>query len=90
MARSISSQACTNASGEVDRLEVLRTVFHEVVGHVALSKVLGAEYESFMLSVFEKHAKDRAGMLAFTKEAKILAAEEFLASMIERVTYTFL
>lgn len=27
-------------------------------------------------------------MLAFTKEAKILAAEEFLASMIERVTYS--
>ncbi len=75
-----------DAAGNLDKVELARTVFHEAVGHIALKHILGPAYESFMLSVFKNHV-DPKGELSFTREMKILAAEEFIASMADKISY---
>jgi len=75
-----------DAAGNLDKVELARTVFHEIVGHVALRKILGTEYESFMLSVFKQHV-DPKGQINYSRDMKILAAEEYIASMADKLTY---
>jgi polyhydroxyalkanoate synthesis regulator phasin len=75
-----------DAAGNIDNVELARTVFHEAVGHVALRHILGAEYESFMLSVFRNHV-DPKGELSLTRDMKIQHAEEFIAAMADKISY---
>ena len=75
-----------NATGQIDKVELARTIFHEAVGHVALKTLLGSEYSSFMLSVFNKHI-GKGQVINFNEEMKIDAAEEWIAGMAERISY---
>ena len=74
-----------NAYGQLDTLELVKTLFHELVGHVALPKLLGVEYTGFMESVFRKHIDVNGNLSALSIAEKVRRAEEYVAQMAEQV-----
>jgi len=74
-----------NAYGQLDNLELVKTLFHELVGHVALPKLLGTEYTGFMESVFRKHIDVNGNLSSLSSAEKVRRAEEYVAQMAEQV-----
>lgn len=70
--------------GKLDWNEFGRTVYHEGIGHLGLRKVLGEQYEDFMLGVFNSHLKNERNQKA-TRQQRIDAAEEWMAGKAEQV-----
>jgi uncharacterized coiled-coil protein SlyX len=78
--------AHANSAGEFDMQEFSKTIYHEAVGHIGLRKVLGAEYDNYMVSVAKRQfGEDK--MARVPRDLQIHYAEEFMAHMSEQVVY---
>jgi hypothetical protein len=78
--------AHANSTGGFDWQEFSKTIYHEAVGHIGLRKVLGAEYDNYMVSVAKRQfGEDR--MARVPRDLQIHYAEEFLAHMAEQVVF---
>ena len=80
----IFTGAHANASGAFDWQELARTIYHESVGHIGLREVLGAEYDTFMVSVFKRQFGEHRAV-GMTTDMMVHHAEEFMAGMAEQV-----
>ncbi|MDY0228033.1 MAG: LPD38 domain-containing protein, partial [Desulfomicrobium apsheronum] len=78
--------AHANSTGGFDWQEFSKTIYHEAVGHIGLRKVLGAEYDNYMVSVAKRQfGEDR--MARVPRDLQIHYAEEFMSHMAEQVVF---